>query len=302
MTKAQAGTGAATGAATGIAMIGFGEAGQAFATGWASEDAPARAAFDIKSADPAAHAGLAAKGNAIGVVVRETREAALAGAGRVFCLVTADRALAAAQECAPLMAPGAYWFDGNSCAPDTKRTAAAVIEAAGGRYVDMAIMAPVHPRLHRTPVLLAGPHAEAAAPVLAGLGMNARAVGPEVGNASSVKMLRSVMVKGIEALTAECLLAARKAGVEAEVLASLQASETKADWSARGAYNLERMMRHGLRRAAEMREVVVTLQNLGFDADVTSAVADWHQRIGEMGLEAGPDDVAARADGILGRL
>ena len=111
--------------------------------------------------------------------------------------------------------------------------------------------------------------------------------GPRVGDASTIKMLRSVMVKGLEALTAECLLAARRAGVEGAVLASLQASDPGFDWTARSAYNLERMMVHGRRRAAEMREVAATLRELGLPDRMAAATADWQAELGALGLAGG---------------
>ena len=166
----------------------------------------------------------------------------------------------------------------------------------------MAIMAPVHPRRHATPVLLAGPAAEAAAARIAALGMRPSLAGARVGDASTIKMLRSVMVKGIEALTAECLLAARRAGVEGAVLASLQASDPGFDWTARSAYNLERMMVHGLRRAAEMREVAATLRELGLPDRLAAATADWQAELGGLGLAGGPDELADRADRIIARI
>lgn len=271
-------------------LIGYGEAGRAFAAGWQAQGlAPARA-FDLRQV-------VSGAGVTLG-----PREAVLKGAGAVFCLVTADQALQAATEGAPHLAPGTFWFDGNSCAPQTKRQAAEVIAAAGAHYIDMAIMAPVHPRLHRTPLLIAGPRASAAQALLESFGMTARVVGAEVGQASSIKMIRSVMIKGLEALHAECFIAARLAGVEAEVTGSLIASNPEVDWPVQGAYNLERMMSHGIRRAAEMREVVVTLHDLGLTGALTQAVADWQERIGQMGLKDVEGDLWARCDLVAARL
>lgn len=139
----------------------------------------------------------------------------------------------------------------------------------------MAIMAPVQPRLHRTPLLIAGPDAAPAQTVLQSFGMSARVVGAAAGQAPAINMIRSVMIKGMEALSAECFLAARRAGVEAEVIGSLVASNPKVDWPMQAGYNKERMMRHGIRRAAEMREAVRTLRDLGLAGDLTRAVADW---------------------------
>ncbi len=115
-------------------------------------------------------------------------------------------------------------------------------------------------------------------------------------------MIRSVMIKGFEALTAECFLAARRAGVDDAVIASLQASDPGVDWPARGAYNLERMMAHGTRRAAEMREVAATLRELGLPDRMAAAAALWQDQIADLGLAPGTPDLAARADRILAAL
>lgn len=280
-----------------IALIGFGEAGQAFATGWGGAVAGRIAAFDIRPR-PALTTAAARLGLPLGASPAEV----MAGADLVLCLVTADRALEVARAAAPHLPADALWLDGNSCAPGTKRAAAAVIGAAGGRYVDMAIMSPVHPRLHRSPALLSGTHAQAALDRLAPLDMALRIVAGDVGAASSIKMLRSVMIKGLEALTAESLLAARRAGVEGEVLASLQASDPGWDWPVRAAYNLDRMMVHGTRRAAEMREVAATLRDLGLPDDMARATVAWQDRIGALGLDPGPAELPGRADHLLDRL
>lgn len=289
---------AVTGEAMRLAFIGFGEAAEALAGDFQRPAGAVWRAYDLAGESPR----VTARRTSAGVEGASDAAAALAGAEAAFCLVTADQAAEAAKGAAAGLAPGALWFDGNSCAPSTKTRAADIIEAAGGRYVDLAIMAPVHPRRAATPVLLAGPHAEAGAELLRGLGMKPSVAGDVVGQASSIKMLRSVMIKGLEALSAECLLAARRAGVEVAVLASLQASDPGFDWAARGAYNLERMMVHGRRRAAEMEEVCATLRDLGLPDAMSAAARDWQSRIGDLALEGGPPELPSRADRILGAL
>ena len=288
----------------GIATIGFGEAARAFVSGWRGagvlEAAPA--AFDVKIGNADEKPGLLAAAASLGVECKPELAQALHGRGVIFSLVTADHAREAAEAAAGSTEAGAFFLDCNSCAPSTKVGSAELIEAAGARYVDVAVMSPVHPKLHRAPLLVAGPHAEAVLPVLERLGMDARLAGAAVGAASSVKMLRSVMIKGLEALTAECVLAARRAGVEEAVLASLQASDPGFDWKARSAYNLERMMVHGARRAAEMREVAATLRDLGLPDRMAAASAEWQAELAALGLEGGAPALDGRADRILERL
>jgi 3-hydroxyisobutyrate dehydrogenase-like beta-hydroxyacid dehydrogenase len=285
-----------------IALIGFGEAGCAFLDGWGQDVAVRVRAYDIKIDRPDTLAEMQARYEAKRVVGCRSAAEALAEADAVFSLVTADQALAAAEADAPHLRRDTFWFDCNSCAPDTKKAAAAVIERAGGRYVDVAVMAPVHPRRHRTPLFISGPAAEAGVEILESLDMRPRVMGQKVGDASAIKMLRSVMVKGMEALSAECFLAARKAGVDEAVLASLTDSDPELHWARRGAYNLERMMAHGARRAAEMREVAATLRALGLPDRMSSATAVWQDQIAGLGLDAGPAELGERADRILSKL
>ena len=293
-----------------IALIGFGEAAQAFVSGWALEEPARIAAFDVKTDDVAQWADMERRYAAHGVSGRTDLGSALEAAELVFSLVTADRALdaaeaaskAASKTASKVLPRGALWLDCNSCAPDTKRRAAALIEAAGGRYTDVAVMSPVHPKGHLAPLLISGPHAEAAERALSLLGMRPRIVGGEVGVASSIKMIRSIMIKGMEALSAECFLAARRAGVEEPVLASLQASDPGTDWPSKGAYNLERMTAHGARRAAEMREVAKTVAALGLPDWMSTATAQWQDRVAGMGTDAATDGLVKRADKILTQL
>ena len=288
-------------AAISLALIGFGEAAQAFIEGM-GDTAPAGArGYDLKSTavDPKIRAAKVADFTRFNVVGAASSGEAIREASVVFSLVTADQALVAARGAAAAIRPGALFFDGNSVSPRTKQRAAEAIEAAGGRYVDTAIMSPVRPALTAAPLLLSGPHAEVGAETLTRLGFsNVRALEGPVGSSSAVKMIRSVMVKGIEALTAECLSAAVAAGVDQEVLASLDASDRPQSWITRGDYNLDRMMVHGGRRAEEMREVVATLQDLGVTPAMSRATVAWQAAIGAAGLKPPPDGYAPKVDAI----
>ncbi len=265
-----------------IALIGFGEAAQAFAA--AADWRGAAAALDIRT-DAAKQADYAAHG----VTGCEHAREALAGTPAALSLVTADAALAAARGYAPFLTPGTLWFDMNSVSPETKRAAEAAVTAAGGLYVDVAVMAPVHPKRTAVPLLVSGPDAEASASVLRDLGFSdVRRIGPRIGDASAIKMIRSVMVKGIEALTAECVLAAHRAGVVDEVLSSLGG-----DWMQKADYNLERMLAHGLRRAAEMEESARTLEDLGVAPLMTRGTIARQRALGTLGI-APPEGLAAK--------
>jgi 3-hydroxyisobutyrate dehydrogenase-like beta-hydroxyacid dehydrogenase len=259
-----------------VSVIGFGEAGAALASrGWRGYDRKTDFAR-LRNAKLADFAD-------VGVEACSSAADALERADAVLSLVTADQALAVAENGGRSLPSGVLWFDMNSVAPDTKRAAAHFVEAGGGRYVDVAVMAPVHPKRRAVPLLVSGQHAVVAAATLRTIGfLDVTTIDGPVGAASSIKMIRSVMVKGLEALTAECFLAAEAAGVRDAVAASLDASWRDECWAAKADYNLERMMEHGTRRAAEMEEVVRTLDALGTGSAMSRSTAERQRTIGGM--------------------
>jgi len=280
-----------------LALIGFGEAAQALLPGFAPF---VNGVWDKKLSDPkseihgvVAHAGLEPSASMADAV---------ANADWVISLVTADQAKAACEEAAPHMKTGALYLECNSCSPGTKRHNAEVVKEVGAELIDIAIMSPVDPARLKTPLLLSGPQAQLIAEQLAALGYNAKVFGPEVGQASAVKMTRSVMIKGLEALSAECFLTAQKLGLGEEIVASLNASFPEFDWYKTGGYNLERMAQHGLRRAAEMREVAVTLSEAGVPNDMVKATVKWQQRMGDLAMGSPSDDLNEIATQVLQRI
>jgi len=262
------------------ALIGYGEAGSTFA-------AAAQWRDGVAVWDHIAERRVAAASS--GLCTLPSPEEVLAGAPLVLSLVTADQSLRVAEAYAQLLTHGALWCDMNSVAPETKRAAARAIEAAGGRYIDVAVLAPVEPARLGVPLLISGDAAHEALLMLRSIGFeNLRVVGPQVGRASAIKMIRSVMIKGIEALTDEMMAAAERAEVTNEVLASLDASENPRPWGERAAYNLERMTVHGLRRAAEMEEVAKTLTALGVAPVMTNGTVLRQRAAGRKGQEQQP--------------
>lgn len=288
-----------------IAFLGFGEAAQAFATGLRSEDPTLGfCGYDIKTDGPNASIKLEEFSES-GVTSAATCHDACTDADLIFSLVTADQSETAALTAAQKDLKGAFFFDCNSCAPETKRRSAQLIDAAGGRYVDVAVMTPVHPKLHKAPCLLSGPHAVAALDLATNLGMEVQIAGADIGDASTRKMIRSVMIKGLEALTLECFLAARKAGIEDDITASLNAGFPGFGWDKRAPYMMERMATHGIRRAAEMDEVAKTLRDLGLAPRMTERTVLRQREIGALGLavtEAQAGDLGTLADTILAAL
>ena len=177
--------------------------------------------------------------------------------------VTASQAVPVAQACAPALEAGAWLLDFNSASPGAKQRAARLVDEAGGRYVEGAVMTSIPPYRIKVPLLLGGPHAAALQPHLAALGFDAKVASETLGVASATKMCRSVMIKGLEAMVIESFTAARHYGVEDAVIASLRETFPAIDWDKQAAYFFQRVIEHGRRRSEEVREVAETVREAG---------------------------------------
>jgi 3-hydroxyisobutyrate dehydrogenase-like beta-hydroxyacid dehydrogenase len=276
-----------------IAFIGFGEAGQTLSRGLVKEAAkPAIRAYDILFGTPDG-SQLEVAARSLGVGLARDHVDAVREADLVMLVVTASSSLEATTSCRPGLRKGQLFLDMNSVSPKRKIETAALVAPTGAAYVDCAVMAPAAPYLHKVPCLIGGPGAAALGPRAAALGMKMEFVADDVGQASAIKMFRSIVVKGLEALLVESMTACAEYGVEDRVLASLQETWPGIDWQKLSGYMIERVVSHGKRRAAEMREVSETLRSIGMAPTMAAATAERQQWVAGLGLKAPSEDRAA---------
>jgi 3-hydroxyisobutyrate dehydrogenase-like beta-hydroxyacid dehydrogenase len=266
-----------------VSFVGFGEAGQAIASGLREPGIERIAAWDILFPE-AEGARLKAAAQTMGVRIASSAADAVRETDLIISAVTAASSVDAARSVASHLVGNPYYLDINSVSPGRKQETARLL-GESARYVDVAVIAPIHPARHRTPLLISGPHVEQISPLLRELEMQFTVVSPQTGSAAAIKMIRSVMVKGIEALTLECFLAASRAGVLEEVTASLKNNYPTLDWTKIADYNLERMASHGERRAAEMEESAMTLRELGLDPLMVDSTVKRQREMGTIGKQ-----------------
>jgi 3-hydroxyisobutyrate dehydrogenase-like beta-hydroxyacid dehydrogenase len=259
-----------------IGIVGYGEVGKTFALGLKPQVAQV-AAWDLKFVDEAgtAHA------RQHGIRACASMQELCAASDLVISAVTASNTLAVAQEAARFLPAGTVFLDLNSASPGTKQECAGAIDARGAFYVEAGVMTSVPPYGIKVPMLLGGAKAMELAQVLTGWGMDARAVSDRLGVASAIKMCRSVMIKGLEALVIEAYSTARAYGVEDHVLPTLQETFPSIDWSQQGGYFFSRVVQHGQRRAEEMREAANTVREAGFEPLMTASTADKQQWVAD---------------------
>ncbi|MGJ4901189.1 DUF1932 domain-containing protein [Bradyrhizobium sp. HKCCYLS2058] len=268
-----------------VGLIGYGEVGKILAEDL-RKDGVRVSAYDVKLADSRGDA-MRSHAESIGVTLTASHAELAAQADFIVSAVTASQDVAVAEACAPKIKPGAWFLDFNSASPGAKQRAAALIDGAGGRYVEGAVMTSVPPYRIKVPLLLGGAGARELAPLLNDLGFAAKPASDKLGVASATKMCRSIMIKGLEAMVIESFTTARAYGVEDAVLASLKETFPGIDWEKQGAYFFQRVIEHGRRRAEEVREVAETVRDIGltpWSADGTAERQAWVADLADEGL------------------
>ena len=183
-----------------VAVLGLGEAG-----GRLAADLVAAGVY-VRGYDPNASALAEAP-------IRATDPAAaVAGSDVVLSVNTARAALDVAEASLPALRESTIYADLNTASPELKRELAALVAGAGARFADVALLGPIPQRGLRAPVLASGAGAQAFADVFVPLGMPVTVVSEDAGDAATLKLVRSVFMKGLAAAVVESMQAAEAAG------------------------------------------------------------------------------------------
>lgn len=200
-----------------LKFLGFGEAGSLIAGGLAQAGLSGIAAYDVAVHGGPGEAILRERAQTAGVPLMIDRTA-FTEANWIFALVQPAVTEIAAREAAAHLRAGTYYVDFSSASPKRKIAAAAAVAASGATYVDAGIIGSVPTSGHRVPVVASGAGAETFKSIFAPFGMDITPIGPDIGAAAGIKLIRSILAKGLEALYVEALVVAQRTGVTQDVL------------------------------------------------------------------------------------
>jgi len=269
---------------TTVAHLGLGEGGTALARGFAEQSGwrtpgsnRSQLAVDIAAGEGARGKAMAERAATMGVTLTRDYGKALSEAEFVTSTVTGDDALDAARSALEFLKPGSVFLDFNTITRHTAVEIAGLMEAKGVQYVDVAVFGSFHAVGYKTPLLIAGSDTDRILPWLEGLGFVVRVLNDRAGDASAVKMLRSIMMKGIEALAVECLVAAREQDLLAEVLDCFGDVDTA---TFRGMLDIlvTTHIPHVKRRMEEVEKVNKNLTETGIEPLMSAATLANHRR------------------------
>jgi 3-hydroxyisobutyrate dehydrogenase-like beta-hydroxyacid dehydrogenase len=269
-----------------MGFIGFGEAAFWIARGLREQGVTEIVAYDLHTGTPKRGEIIRERAAETGTRLLPTLAETPRACEVIISAVTASEAQTVGEQAAPHLEARHIYVDINSVSPGTKQAVDRAVTASGARFVEAAVMSPVPNLGHKVPMLLCGAGARAFGDLMEPYGMRLELLDGAVGSASAIKMFRSVIVKGLEALMLECLLGAEQFGAGERVFASVSASFPGLDWNRLAHYMVGRAAIHAERRMHEMEEVAKTLADVGVEPIMASATVERLKRCVELDLKS----------------
>ncbi len=273
-----------------VALLGLGEAGTAIARGLAEHWRGQAKEHHIIAVDKAQKdnirgPAITRRAAEIGVEINDHYTEALSAANIVFSVVTGIDAADAASSAKGLLKPGTLYLDVNTLTGKQTSDIELRMKNSGLNYIDVAAMGGFSTYGHRAPLVLSGEKAEQAAAWMQPLGFDVTVMSDRAGDASAVKIIRSIMVKGLEALGVECMVAAHRAGLINEVL------DCFSDIDSRTFAGMVKSLtashtNHAKRRMEEVDKVIENLTELGMEPIMSTGTRRSHARTVDAGIQA----------------
>lgn len=254
-----------------LGFIGFGGAAYGLAKGLRENGVIELSFFDSQCDSAGAAALIGKRAAETGTRRRESLADLVKNAEVIVSCTTGSAALEVARQASKYLQPAQLYVDVNTASPETMEDAAGAIERSGAPFADVAMLGAVPVFLHRVPCLASGNGAVLFKTLMQPYGMEISVVGSRPGQASAIKLFRSIFMKGFLALLLEMLNASHRFQVDSIVLDSLAKTMEKNDFLetvrlqlAKGVINAERMCH-------EMETVEQALDDMGLSSTMTAA-------------------------------
>jgi len=280
-----------------LGILGYGEVGHGLAVGLRKAGLA-----EISALQRMPHSQLTLdRAQESGARLVNSAQALAACSDVVIAATQGSQSLAVAQAIAPALESRHCYIDLASASPGTKRQVGEALAGSGATYADGVIEGSPLELEHRFPILASGPGARRIADLLAPWGLRIAVVGSEMGHAATIKGLRHVMMKGQIALLLECLLAARRAGVDREVLDSVSQWYDGLPFLQNASRLLRTTTVHATRRAEEAATACDILLELGIDPVMTRSTVATLEQVAALDLRrhtggVPPDTLEAALD------
>ncbi|MCL7748841.1 NAD(P)-dependent oxidoreductase [Halalkalibacter alkaliphilus] len=268
-----------------LGFIGFGEAAFEMSMGLKGEGLKNVVAFDPLWNDTKFGQLIQERANNAEVILKKAPDEVVSTVDVVIVAVPADKALAVSQSLLPNIKVDSIYVDVSASTPDVKLEISQCLNEKGTSFVDAAMMGPLPVYKHQVPMLASGNGTDRFIDMMSAYSMNISKVSDTAGEASAVKLIRSIFMKGLPSLLIEMLEAARKFNVEELVIKSI--SETMDSKTFEETMNrlVTGTSIHALRRSVELQGTIKMLEKAKLDHLMSKGACEKLQQLGEFNFK-----------------
>ena len=257
---------------TTLGFLGFGEVGYFMSDGLKKAGFGRIVAYDKAYTDKGPFAAtIRSRADRAGVELFVSLSEMLGCADVIVSAVPAKFAPSAAEDVLAFPPEIELYVDVTTVKPSEKQHMEDRFAEKNIKFVDGAMLGPLPNYGHKVPMLASGQGAEKWASLMTPFGMKITPIPGHAGSASSIKLVRSVFMKGLEALLVETFLFARKSGAEKVVLDSL-AETLKVPFQNTASRMISADLVHAERRAFEVGESVELMKEMKIDPIMAEAI------------------------------
>lgn len=257
-----------------IGFIGFGTVASEFSRGFDRSGLLEVWAYDKILEDPLQKGKMQKRAAELNVKLAGDIASLIEGCEIVLSTVTVDAAIEVAKQSASFLGKQNTYVDLNSTSPGTKREIAHIVETTGANFVEGAILGAIGSYGLRVPIMVCGEEVEEFQNLMGQVGMDLTYVGKAIGKACTIKMLRSVFAKGVEALLVEMLQGAVRHDVENYVMENICKYMDGSSFFSIANNWLTTHAVHAERRFWEMEQVIETLREIGVEPIMATATRE----------------------------
>ena len=245
-----------------LGFIGFGEVGFEMSKGLKGEGLEEILAYDVMQGHDVYGPLIAERAKTAGVTLFSSPGEVIKDADTVIVAVPGDKALQTAKGLRPFLKKGMLYVDVSASPPEVKQNIWEEIKDAGVLCVDGAMLGSLPLYQHKVPILVSGNGSDRFMQLMLPYGMNLEKVSEVPGDATGIKFVRSIIMKGLPALFIEALEAASLMKVDHLVLKSLTSTMDACPFEQTFNRLVTGSAIHAERRAHEMENVIEMLEGI----------------------------------------
>jgi 3-hydroxyisobutyrate dehydrogenase-like beta-hydroxyacid dehydrogenase len=285
-----------------IGFLGLGEVGTSYSMGLASEGVTVKG-YDVLMTKHSC-ADRFKKCATGGVKLVSCPKDLVEGCDYIIAVTTSHVAIETAKMVQPYIKAGQIYIELNSAWSKIKEEIRSILKNVD--VVDGATMGSPLIHKHKVKIFISGGKGKEVADTLNGYGMNLRFLSEKFGTASNIKIVRSDFMKPLEACFVECMVLARKLGIEKEIFDTICETFNSAPIETTLSAMLRSNPIHAKRRGEEVSAAIDILKDLGLDNTMTIAGTKKLLAIGKSGMKEDfngvvPDKMNTVLDAFLRR-